>query len=118
MSEKTAYRGTLFYFKDTATLANLPVNKDNSSDPNCQYVYIEDGILIVESGKIIAIGNYADFKNKLANIKQVNYKNKIITPGFIDTHQHASQSAIVAVYGEKLLEWLNTYVFPGESIYI
>jgi guanine deaminase len=117
MSEKTAYRGTIFYFKDTANLSNLPANKDNPSDPNCQYVYIEDGVLIVESGKIVEVGNYDHFENKLSNVKQVDYKNKIITPGFIDTHQHASQSAIVAVYGEKLLEWLNTYVFPGESVY-
>lgn len=117
MSDKIAYRGTIFYFKDTATLANLPVNKDNTSDPSCQYVYIEDGVLIVESGKISAVGSYADLKNKLTGVKQVDYKNKIITPGFIDTHQHASQSAIVAVYGEKLLEWLSNYVFPGESAY-
>lgn len=117
MKEKIAYRGTIFYFKDTATLANLPVNKDNSSDPQCQYVYIEEGVLVVESGKIVEVGHYSDLKNKLTGIKQVDYKNKLITPGFIDTHQHASQSAIVAVYGEKLLEWLNNYVFPGESIY-
>jgi guanine deaminase len=117
MNGKIAYRGTIFYFKDTATLASLPAKKDNASDPNCQYVYIEDGILIVESGIIKAVGAYADLKDQLTHIKQVDYKNKIITPGFIDTHQHASQSAIVAVYGEKLLEWLNTYVFPGESVY-
>lgn len=118
MNAKMAYRGKIFYFKDTATLANLPAaTKVESSDPNSHYVYIEDGILIVEAGKIIDVGSYSDLKNKLSGIKQVDYKNKIITPGFIDTHQHASQSAIVAVYGEKLLEWLNTYVFPGESIY-
>ena len=118
MNDKTAYRGSLFYFKDTATVANVPVNKDKQADEDCQYVYIEDGILIIESGKIVEAGTYSDLKNKIKDIKLVNYSGKLITPGFIDTHQHASQSAIVAAYGEKLLEWLDNYVFPAESTYI
>jgi guanine deaminase len=112
MSNKTAYRGSIFYFKDTATLANLPYNKDLDSKDH-QYVYIEDGILIIESGKILAVGSHADLKT----IPLVDYTGKLITPGFIDTHQHASQSAIVASYGEKLLTWLDDYVFPAESAY-
>jgi guanine deaminase len=117
MSEKTAYRGTIFYFKDTATIANLPVNKDNAADKDCQYVYIEDGVLIVDKGKVVEAGAYADLKNKIQGVNVVNYKNKLITPGFIDTHQHAAQSSIVAAYGEKLLTWLDDYVFPGESVF-
>ncbi|WP_298624068.1 amidohydrolase family protein [uncultured Legionella sp.] len=116
MNDKTAYRGALFYFKDTATIANVPVTKDKQSDEDCQYVYIEDGLLIIESGKIVAAGTYSDLKTKCNDIKIIDYKDKLITPGFIDTHQHASQSAIVAAYGDKLLEWLNNYVFPAESI--
>src|SRR3989338_8315133 len=118
MNGKTAYRGAIFYFKDTATVSNVPVNKDKQSDEDCQYVYIEDGLLIVESGKVVETGNYADLRNKLTGVKLIDYKDKLITPGFIDTHQHASQSAIVAAYGEHLLEWLENYVFPAESTYI
>lgn len=117
MTDKTAYRGSIFYFKDTASIANLPINKDHQSDVDCQYVYIEDGVLVVESGMIVEVGQYADLQNKLTDIPLVNYKGKLITPGFIDTHQHASQSAIVAAYGDKLLEWLDNYVFPAESTY-
>lgn len=113
MSNKTAYRGSLFYFKETAMLANFPVGKDSQSDKDCQYVYIEDGVLIVESGKIVEAGDYSALKSKLTDVKIVDYKGKLITPGFIDTHQHATQSAIVAAYGEKLLEWLDQYVFPS-----
>jgi guanine deaminase len=86
MSDKTAYRGVLFYFKETATLANLPINKDKQSDKDCQYVYIEDGVLIVESGKVVEAGSYADLKSKLTYVNIINYKDKLITPGFIDTH--------------------------------
>jgi guanine deaminase len=117
MSEKIAYRGSIFYFKDTANIANLPVNKNIQEETARQYVYIDDGLLIVEDGKILAAGNYSDLKKTLNETKVVDYKNKLITPGFIDTHQHATQSAIVAAYGEKLLEWLDDYVFPSEILY-
>lgn len=117
MNDQIAYRGSIFYFKDTATLANLPVQKEQLSGKDQQYVYVEDGVLIVAAGKIIAAGSYADLKDKIVGVKIIDYQNKLITPGFIDTHQHATQSAIVAAYGEKLLEWLNEYVFPGESVY-
>lgn len=117
MNNKTAYRGIIFSFKDTATLANLPINKDLQGNNDHQYLYIEDGLLIVEAGKIIEVGAYDDLKNKCTNIEVIHYKDKIITPGFIDTHQHAAQSAIVAAYGSKLLEWLENYVFPAESAY-
>lgn len=34
--------------------------------------------------------------------------------GFIDTHIHATQTSSVSAYGEKLLTWLDNYVFPSE----
>lgn len=111
MTDKTAYKGSIFYFKDTETIANLPINKDRQPTRECQYVYIEDGVLIVEQGLIIDVGSYADLKNKLTDVPVVDYSGKLISPGFIDTHQHASQSAIVAAYGDKLLEWIIMY-FP------
>lgn len=115
-----AYRGDIFYFKDTANLQNLPARKsDGLGDhyANSQYIYIKDGVLIIENGKIKTVGDYADLKNELSEIPVTHYKDQLITPGFIDTHQHSTQSAIVAAFGEKLLEWLNEYVFPSESTY-
>lgn len=120
MKTATAYRGDIFYFKDSATVTNLPKRKSEGLGENyseSHYVYLEDGVLIVESGKIKAVAPYKDLCNQLTNMKVVDYQKKLITPGFIDTHQHACQSAIVAAYGEKLLEWLDDYVFPSESEY-
>lgn len=114
MNNVTAYRGQIFAFDETATLENLPGKK---ADPSDQYIYHKDGVLIVKDGKVEAVGAYAELKDKLSNMKVVNCGEKLITPGFIDTHQHSAQSSIVAAYGEKLLEWLEDYVFPGESVY-
>ncbi len=114
MKKRLAYRGSIFTFKGTATLDNLPRKKDDLSD---HYLYIEDGVLLVEDGLIKKVGDYNELKGEINDIEIIDYKGKIITPGFIDTHIHAAQSGIVAAYGEKLLEWLNNYVFPFESGY-
>lgn len=114
-TKKTAFRGSIFYFKDSATFENLP--RADKTAGREHYVYHEDGVLVVENGKVTAVGSYTDMKGKIADAKIVEYKGKLITPGFIDTHQHATQSAIVAAYGEKLLGWLDQYVFPSESTY-
>jgi len=114
--QEIAYRGEIFYFRDSATIENLPQSDKKVGKEH--YVYYKDGILVVKSGRVKEVGNYVDMKKKLNNIKIIDYKDKLITPGFIDTHQHATQSAIVAAYGEKLLSWLDQYVFPSESTYI
>lgn len=114
-NQEIAYRGSIFYFRDSATFENLPRADKNVSKEH--YVYLEDGVLVVQDGKVKEVGSFTSMQNKLAKIKTVDYKGKLITPGFIDTHQHAAQSAIVAAYGEKLLGWLDQYVFPSESTY-
>ena len=118
-TKKKAYRGRIFYFRDSSTFETIPYSKEvDKGFHEHSYCYIEDGILIVdEQGKVGDVGQYTDLKKQLDGISVENYQGKLITPGFIDTHNHAAQSAIVAAYGEKLLEWLNNYVFPAESCY-
>jgi guanine deaminase len=38
----------------------------------------------------------------------------LLTPGFIDAHIHAPQTAMIGAYGEQLLAWLENYTFPME----
>ncbi|NDJ19662.1 guanine deaminase [Myxacorys almedinensis] len=77
--------------------------------------YISDGLLVVENGAIADFGTYDDLHNRYANLPTETYFNKLITPGFIDTHIHYPQYEMVAAYGEQLLEWLNKYTFPTEG---
>ncbi|UUQ64012.1 guanine deaminase [Pseudomonas fuscovaginae UPB0736] len=80
------------------------------------YEYFEDGLLVVEGGKISAIGHASELLPTLAADVEVNhYPDALITPGFIDTHIHLPQTGMVGAYGEQLLDWLNTYTFPCES---
>jgi len=79
------------------------------------YQYFEDGILLIENGKVAQIGAAAELLPKLAGVEVQHYRDALITPGFIDTHIHYPQTGMIASYGEQLLDWLNTYTFPTEK---
>ncbi|MGQ9375343.1 guanine deaminase [Acinetobacter tandoii] len=80
-----------------------------------QVRYIEDGVLISEAGKIQWFGAWQDAAAHFPEGVEIqHYPEKLIVPGFIDTHIHFPQTEMVGAYGEQLLEWLNTYTFPTE----
>ena len=76
--------------------------------------YIPDGLLVVENGKVKAIGAYAQIQSQYPDLPITSYTNRLIMPGFIDLHIHFPQTEMIAAYGEQLLEWLNKYTFPTE----
>ena len=39
----------------------------------------------------------------------------LILPGFVDAHAHYPQTAIIASWGKRLIDWLNSYTFPEEA---
>ncbi|WP_439888750.1 guanine deaminase [Pseudomonas sp. MBLB4123] len=78
------------------------------------YEYFEDGLLLVEDGHIARVGHAAELLPTLKDVEVVEYRDALITPGFIDTHIHYPQTGMIASYGEQLLDWLNTYTFPTE----
>lgn len=80
-----------------------------------QVRYLADGVLISEAGKIKWFGPWQDAAEHLPEgVAIQHYPEKLIVPGFIDTHIHFPQTEMVGAYGEQLLEWLNTYTFPTE----
>ncbi|MGY3027019.1 guanine deaminase [Pseudomonas lurida] len=83
---------------------------------DASYEYFEDGLLVIESGQISAVGHAGDLLPTLpADIDITHFQDALITPGLIDTHIHLPQTGMVGAYGEQLLDWLNTYTFPCES---
>ena len=81
---------------------------------NGEAEYFDDGILIVENDKVKQVGKAEELLPTLNGISVTEYQNKIIMPGFIDTHIHYPQVDVIASYGEQLLDWLNNYTFPTE----
>ncbi len=79
------------------------------------YEYFSDGLIIVKSGLVEAVGHAEKLLPRLpADASVTHYPNSLIVPGFIDCHLHYPQTEIIASYGEQLLEWLENYTFPTE----
>lgn len=101
----TAHYASIFHLLDD------PRFNENSIE------FIDDGILVVEGGKIIAVGERCKIEPSLApGCSVVKHPKTIITPGFLDLHIHFPQLTTVATYGEQLLGWLNS-IIPEEEIY-
>lgn len=78
--------------------------------------HLEDGAIWIVDGHIRAVDHFEALKDRLpAGIEIVDYRNKLMMPGFIDSHVHYVQLDIMASYGRELLDWLNDYTFPAET---
>ena len=77
--------------------------------------YFEDGLLIVNNGRVEKIGPAVELMVQLGDdVLIIDHSGKLIMPGFVDTHVHYVQTDIIASYGEQLLQWLEKYTFPAE----
>ncbi|CAM3429568.1 guanine deaminase [Rouxiella silvae] len=107
-----AIRGNFF---DFSQIVGVP------SELESQARYIEDGMMFLNSGKIVWLGSREEGERRLAqNLSAVpldDYRDKLIIPGFVDTHIHYPQTEMIGAYGEQLLEWLSNYTFPTEAQY-
>lgn len=75
---------------------------------------IQNGFIVVKDG--IVEGTYEKLPEEFAHIEIEDYEDKLIIPGFVDLHTHASQFAIRGIgYDKELLPWLETYTFPEEA---
>ncbi|MFD2739071.1 guanine deaminase [Sulfitobacter aestuarii] len=71
------------------------------------------GVLLCD-GRISAVGDGAALSAAHPQAEVTDYDAALICPGFIDAHVHYPQTAIIASWGKRLIDWLNTYTFPEE----
>ena len=72
------------------------------------------GGVLIEAGRILAQGPAADLRRHYPQAQVIDYGDKLIMAGFIDAHVHYPQTAIIASWGNRLIDWLNQYTFPEE----
>jgi len=68
----------------------------------------------IGGGQILAVGDAATLRAAHPQATHVDHGAHVITPGFIDAHVHYPQTAMIASWGKRLIDWLNTYTFPEE----
>ena len=74
----------------------------------------EGGLLIAE-GHIAAVGSAETLLREHADAEVTRFgADHLICPGFVDAHVHYPQTAIIASWGKRLIDWLNSYTFPEE----
>jgi guanine deaminase len=104
MSAVRAFRGAILSF---------------SADPGsgthgCEH--FEDGLLVVDSGRIARVGPAAELLAALPReVPVIDRRDHLILPGFIDAHIHYAQTDVIASPGRNVLHWLETHIFPAEA---
>lgn len=73
------------------------------------------GGVLVRDGVIAAIGDAASLLAQHPDALHQDMGQALILPGFVDAHAHYPQTAIIASWGKRLIDWLNTYTFPEET---
>lgn len=73
-----------------------------------------DGAVRIVDGLIAETGDAAALRAAYPNDDITDYGNDLICPGFVDAHVHFPQTAIIASWGKRLIDWLNSYTFPEE----
>lgn len=99
----TGYRASILHFPE------------RTLEPDASFQYFEDGLLVTRNGKIKSVDHYQALISQYPELKIIDYGDKLLVPGFIDSHLHFPQTEMIASYGEQLLEWLENYTFPTEN---
>lgn len=74
-----------------------------------------DGLILIQDGLITHAGDWNTLRDRLGGTRVEHYPDKLILPGFVDTHVHYPQLQIVGAYGKQLIDWLEHYTFPAEQ---
>lgn len=101
----TAFRSRILHFVDDPTQAGEDA-----------YQYLEDGILVIEDGRVHSLGPTSTMLEQLRASTPIEHlEHHLLIPGFIDAHTHYPQTQMIGAYGEQLLSWLEGYTFPAET---
>ena len=75
-------------------------------------VRMEEAVRVAD-GVIAAVGPTARIQKPGDTRKDMGAA--LILPGFVDAHVHYPQTGIIASWGKRLRDWLETYTFPEEA---
>jgi guanine deaminase len=74
-----------------------------------------DHAVLIQGGQITAVGPVDIVRAQARGAREHLHGDKLILPGFVDAHAHYPQTAMIASWGKRLIDWLNTYTFPEEA---
>ncbi len=76
----------------------------------------DDGAVVVTGDTIVAVGPRADIEAKYDARQQIDGKNALVLPGFINGHTHVPMTLFRGLHDDVTLnDWLYKYIFPAEA---
>ncbi|RVT86588.1 guanine deaminase [Rhodobacteraceae bacterium CCMM004] len=72
------------------------------------------GAVLIAEGRIAAVGSADALTAAHPDAAVTDLGAALILPGFVDAHMHYPQTAMIASWGKRLIDWLNTYTFAEE----
>ncbi len=91
----------------------LRFRADPFLSPPAEAAEVAEAILL-DGPRISEIGEAAAMAAAHPDAVRMDFGDKIISAGFVDSHNHYPQTGIIASWGKRLIDWLNTYTFPEE----
>ncbi|MFZ5962916.1 guanine deaminase [Thalassococcus sp. BH17M4-6] len=77
-------------------------------------VHDSRGGVLIRDGIIAEVGHGPDLRAAHPQARVVDCGNALLSAGFVDAHAHYPQTAMIASWGKRLIDWLNSYTFPEE----
>jgi len=79
---------------------------------------VEDGAVLVEDGRIIAVGPYEEVAREAGRGHDVvGDRGKLVMPGIVNSHTHISMTLLRGYADDLLLqEWLEKHIWPYERL--
>ncbi len=78
---------------------------------------VNGAVVVGDDGTILWTGPLPLLPHGFRQAPVDDYGQKIVMPGMIDAHIHFPQYRMLAAPGKDLLDWLNRFAFPEESLY-
>src|ERR1700742_156352 len=76
----------------------------------------DDGALAFDAaGTIRALGDWAEVRRAHPDAEVLDRRDGVLLPGFVDTHIHYPQIAVIGAMGLQLLDWLRQRTLPEEA---
>jgi guanine deaminase len=114
-------RAILFFGKETAMNSDILLLGQTlgfegdpfQQGPDAARIEARGGVLI-RDGLIVDTGTADDLRAAYPQARMTDHGDGLIMAGFIDAHVHYPQTAMIASWGKRLIDWLNSYTFPEE----
>ncbi|RMH41624.1 MAG: guanine deaminase [Alphaproteobacteria bacterium] len=72
------------------------------------------GAVAIAEGVIRDVGRAEEVRARHPGARVTDLGDALLSAGFVDAHVHYPQTAIIASWGKRLIDWLETYTFPEE----